>query len=107
MKSDYIVVLTTADNPKLARQLADELVEQRLAACTQISSPIKSAYRWEGKIQHEQEWQIFAKCRSEQWEAVCALIKKLHSYSVPEIIALPITAGHPDYLKWIDDETRQ
>nr|WP_238357258.1 divalent-cation tolerance protein CutA [Kribbella italica] len=82
------------------------MVRDELAACVQISSPIKSFYRWEGAVQTDTEWQLWIKTTGELAEVVTSWIREHHSYDVPELVFLPVTAGNPDYLKWITNETR-
>jgi len=103
--SDYLQVVTTVSGQADARRIADRLVEKRLAACVQIAGPITSVYRWRGKIESAEEWQLSAKTRSALYEAVEREIRASHPYEVPEIVALPIAAGSGDYLAWIGDET--
>lgn len=90
----------------MAEELAEGLVYHRLAACVQISSPIKSVYRWEGKIQTDTEWQLWIKTTADRVDALFTWLRDHHSYDVPELVVLPVTAGNPDYLKWVTDETR-
>lgn len=102
----YLVGITTTDSEEAAATLAEGLVREELAACVQISSPVKSVYRWEGAVQADTEWQLWIKTRTELAEAVTTWIREHHSYDLPELVFLPVTAGNPDYLKWISDETR-
>ena len=95
--------MTTTDSPEAARELARSAVEARLAACAQISGPIESVYRWEGKIEQAQEWVVTFKARALAYQMLEAHIKKHHSYDVPEIIATPITEGNPAYLSWVEE----
>ncbi|HEX4131173.1 MAG TPA: divalent-cation tolerance protein CutA [Pirellulales bacterium] len=107
MNSDeYLVVMTTVDSVAGAEGLATTLVERRLAACVQITGPVSSTYRWEGEITRSQEWLCLIKTRRASYEALEAAIRELHSYQTPEIVAVPIVAGSAEYLKWIDEETR-
>jgi len=102
--SDVIQVLTTTDSPELADSLGRALVERRLAACVQIGGPVRSVYRWQGQIETAEEWQCWIKTTRERFAAVERAIRELHTYTVPEIIAMPILAGSADYLKWLVDE---
>ena len=104
--SEYIQITTTTDNRDLAVKIAGSLVEQKIAACAQVSGPITSIYEWKGKIENSQEWYCVIKTRKDLYPRVEERIKKLHSYEVPEIIAVPIVAGNPAYLEWIDDVTK-
>lgn len=85
-----------------ARRIADRLVETRLAACAAITPKVLSIYRWKGAIESSEEWGLTIKTRRDLFEALCVEIRKLHSYEVPEILALPIIAGSEDYLNWLD-----
>jgi uncharacterized protein involved in tolerance to divalent cations len=88
----------------LKHGVARALVEERLAACVQILGPITSTYRWKGAIETSEEWQCWAKTRRDLYEKIEQAIRRLHSYEVPEIIAVPILAGSESYLKWLDEE---
>jgi len=103
---EHIQVVTTAASADEARRIATALVEERLAACVQIVGPIESIYRWQGKVETATEWQCWIKTRRERYDALEATIRRLHSYEVPEILAVPIVAGSEAYLKWLTDETR-
>ena len=89
MKS-YIQVFTTTETKEEAEKIAQYLVEQKLAACVQITGPIASTYRWKGKVENAQEWLCVIKTREDLYDKVEKSIKKLHSYETPEIIAVPI-----------------
>jgi periplasmic divalent cation tolerance protein len=102
--SPYLQVVTTTETADQAEQIARALVERRLAACVQIVGPIRSIYRWQGQIESAQEWQCWIKTRAERFEAVRAAIVGLHTYQVPEILALPVEAGHGPYLAWLDEQ---
>ena len=96
-----ILVLTTTDSAELAERIARALVEAGEAACVNIVPGIRSIYRWEGKICDEGEWLLIIKSVAEQFEAVRSHIRLLHSYQLPEVIAVPVTSGDPDYLRWL------
>ena len=104
--TDYIQVVTTTERQEDAEGIARRLIEKRLAACVQIVGPITSTYRWQGKIETSREWQCWAKSRRELYEKIEAAIRRLHSYEVPEILAVPIIAGSPGYLAWVDEEVQ-
>jgi periplasmic divalent cation tolerance protein len=97
----YIQVITTISDKRGAEKIAKELINKRLAACVQILGPIKSIYRWKGKIETAKEWVCIIKTRTSLYKKVEAAIKKIHPYEVPEIIAVPIALANKDYLKWI------
>lgn len=104
--SDFIVVFVTCGSEEEALKIARALVEENLAACANIISSIRSIYRWEGKICDEKEWLLAIKTRQSRFEDLATRVKSLHSYSVPEIIALPIIGGSPTYLNWIEENTK-
>ena len=100
---DAIQIITTTPDNELAQRIARTLVEQRLAACVQIAGPVESIYRWQGEIESASEWQCWIKTTAARYADVERTIRELHTYTVPEILAMPITAGNPDYLKWLAD----
>ncbi|MBI5412106.1 divalent-cation tolerance protein CutA [Candidatus Peregrinibacteria bacterium] len=105
--SDHAVCLITAPSKEVAEKIAFALVEQKLAACCSIIPGVTSIYTWEGKTEKGEEAQIIVKTRSELFPQLMAAVKSLHSYQVPEIIMLPITAGLPAYLDWIDQSLKK
>ena len=102
MKS-FIQIFTTTETKEEAEKIAQYLVEQKLAACVQITGPIASTYRWKGKVETANEWHCLIKTREELYDKVETAIKKLHSYETPEIIVIPIIKGSSEYLSWLDD----
>jgi periplasmic divalent cation tolerance protein len=102
--AEYIQVITTVGRREDAEAIARLLVEERLAACVQITGPITSIYRWQGKIETAGEWQCWAKSRGEFFDRIEKTIRRMHPYQVPEILAMPVLAGSIDYLKWMDEE---
>jgi periplasmic divalent cation tolerance protein len=105
MKS-YIQISTTTETKEQAQKIARYLVEQKLAACVQITGPIESTYRWKDKVETSTEWLCLVKTREILFEKVEAAIKKLHSYETPEIIAIPIVRGSKEYLNWLHEQTK-
>ena len=102
------IVLITAPSLDVAKMLGQELVEQKLAACVNITAPILSIYSWKGEIQQDEEVLLVVKTRAELVEtALIPAVKAIHPYEVPEIIALNIQAGLKDYLDWILFETER
>jgi periplasmic divalent cation tolerance protein len=100
--TDKILVLVTCGSQKEARKLARALVGQRLAACvSEIGAPLASTYRWKGRVESAKEFLLLIKTSRRRFAAVRELVRELHSYEVPEIIALPIVAGSRTYLDWI------
>lgn len=101
--TDKLVVLVTCGSAKEARRIARALVEARLAACGNIvEAPVSSIYRWKGKVETASEYLLLVKTSRRRFAAAEQMIKRLHSYDVPEIIALPVAVGSPGYLRWID-----
>jgi len=98
-----VVLVTTASETE-AENLAIALLNDRLAACVSIY-PMRSIYRWQGQIENESEWQLVIKTDLKQFEQLSEKIQELHSYAVPEIIALPIVAGSQAYLDWLASHT--
>ena len=101
---EFIVICVTAGSTSEASRLARALVEERLAACVNQIGPIQSVYRWEGKLEESVEQLLIIKSRKELFPALEKRVRELHSYSVPEIVALPIIDGSPDYLRWLDEQ---
>lgn len=101
--SEYIQIVTTTERREDADQIAQTLVERRLAACVQVAGPITSTYRWLGKIETAEEWQCWAKTRRELYGKVEQAILEIHPYEVPEIVAMPIAEGSRAYLAWLDE----
>jgi periplasmic divalent cation tolerance protein len=104
---EFVQVLTTTDERELAETIGHALVERRLAACVQIAGPVTSIYRWQSRIDTAEEWQCWIKTTRERLAAVERAISELHSYSLPEIIVMPIVAGSANYLKWLAEETAE
>jgi len=103
--SEFIQITTTTDSKELAKKIAGALVEQKIAACAQVSGPITSVYEWKEKIENTREWMCVIKTRKNLYKSIEDTIKKLHPYEVPEIIAVPILEGSPAYLDWINEVT--
>jgi periplasmic divalent cation tolerance protein len=104
--TDKVVILVTAASKKECRKIAEHLVESKLAACVNITQHIESIYRWEGKIAHDREHQLFIKSRRELFPEIKAAVSKLHTYHTPEIICLPIIEGSRNYLQWVGDSVK-
>jgi periplasmic divalent cation tolerance protein len=105
--SDYILVFITTASPQEAEQLGKTLVEKRLAACGNIVQSIRSIFWWKDAIENEQEALLILKSRAALFPTIIDVVRSLHSYEVPEVIAMPIISGSKDYLNWIDQETHQ
>lgn len=104
--TDSIVLFVTTGSETEAETIAKALVADRLAACVNIINPIRSFYRWQGEITDDCEWLLMIKTQTDRFSAVEARVKALHSYEVPEVIALSILAGSEPYLRWLNEETR-
>ena len=102
-ETTYILVLVTTSSTKEAEAIGRPLIEARLAACVNIFSGVRSLFRWQGAIEDQEEALLLVKSRSDLLPSIIETVKRLHSYTVPEVIALPILAGSPDYLAWIDE----
>jgi len=102
--TDKIVVLSMCDSEATAAALARTLVEQRLAACVNILPGARSIYRWQGKIEDAAEWLLVIKSRRDLFDRLRETIAATHSYSVPEVIALPVVDGSEPYLAWLDGQ---
>lgn len=102
---EFIVVYVTAGSTTEGDRLARALVDERLAACVSRIAPVQSVYRWEGKIEQSEEQLLIIKTERRRFAALEKRVRELHSYSVPEIVALPIIDGSQDYLRWLDDQT--
>jgi periplasmic divalent cation tolerance protein len=107
MEKSFIVVLITVPSQEVGEKIATSLVEKRLAACVNITGPIKSLYTWEGKINQDEERLLIVKTRADIFEKkFVEAVQSTHPYEVPEIIALPIVTGSKNYLDWMDEATR-
>ena len=102
---EYVVIFVTASNETEAEKIGQALLNQKLIACCNIVSPIQSIFHWKGDICNENEVLLILKSIAKNFNTIVAEVQKVHSYEVPEIIALPIIHGSKDYLKWLSDET--
>lgn len=102
--TDKIVVFSTCESEEQAVRVARHLVEQKLAACVNILPGARSIYRWKDEIEDAREWMLIVKSRRDLFSAVRAEIEKMHSYEVPEVIALPVVEGSQSYLAWMERE---
>ena len=103
--TDKIVVLNTCGSAEEAGAVARDLVESRVAACVNIVPQVRSIYRWKDVVEDATEWLLIIKSRRELLPGIQARLRKIHSYEVPESIALTVIDGLPEYLEWIDAET--
>lgn len=98
-----LVVLCTVGKPEDAEYLARELVDRRLAACVNLLPPATSIYRWKGEVERSEETLLVIKTSAARFEALREAIVSLHGYELPELIALPVSAGHAPYLAWLEE----
>lgn len=103
---DLAIVLITAGSEQEASRIATHLVEEHLAACVNIVGPIRSIYRWEGKIHHDEERLLIVKAATKSWAQLEKRVRELHSYQTPELIALPLAAASAAYLAWWREAVR-
>ena len=101
----HIVILVTAKDEAQANKIVEKLVEEKLIACANIVPGIRSIFRWQGKVDRADEVLLVLKSRRRHFPAIVKAVKALHSYDVPEVIALPIVEGNKDYLKWLREST--
>jgi periplasmic divalent cation tolerance protein len=101
--TDKRIILSTAGSEDEARKIANALIEQKLGACVNIIPQIESIYRWRGKVESSREWLLLIKTTAEKFAAVRDAIRKLHSYELPECIAIAVDDGSSDYLQWIEE----
>ncbi|MGH3448159.1 MAG: divalent-cation tolerance protein CutA [Nocardioidaceae bacterium] len=104
--ADHVRVETTTDSAEDANRLTESVVNARLVACAQVVGPIRSTYWWEGAATTDEEWLLVLKTAADRLDALVAHLRHEHAYAVPEIVAVPVTGGNPDYLQWVTDETR-
>ncbi|MEW6164990.1 MAG: divalent-cation tolerance protein CutA [Pseudomonadota bacterium] len=100
-----LLVITNLPDAASARALAGALVEARLAACVNILAPCRSVYRWEGRLEDAEEVPLLVKTTAERYAELEEAIRARHPYELPEIVAVPIERGLPDYLAWVAAET--
>ena len=105
--TDKRIVLSTAGSEAEARKIAEHLIEHQLAACVNIVPQIESVYRWQGKMESSREWLLLIKTTVERFPSVRAAISELHSYEVPECVAIAIDDGSSGYLRWIEQSAKK
>lgn len=103
--STHIIVLSTVSNDVEAEKIARKLVDDQLAACVNIVGPVKSIYRWKGEVHHDEERLLIIKTVRDRFERVRIAIGEMHTYELPEAVAIPIEAGDEMYLNWITDHS--
>jgi periplasmic divalent cation tolerance protein len=102
--TDKIVVFNTCGSAEEAERLARHIVDEHLAACVNVLSPVRSFYRWKGAVEDSAEWLLIVKTTRDKFDTLRAALESAHTYEVPEVIAVPIVDGSPNYLAWIDRE---
>jgi periplasmic divalent cation tolerance protein len=102
--TEKIVVFSTCGSEEEASKVGRALVEARLAACVNILPRIRSIYRWKGEVQDDTEWLLVIKSSRSVFDRLAAELRKVHSYEVPEVLALQVVDGSPEYLDWLDRE---
>ncbi len=107
MDTNAIIVYITASNEEEAARIAHALVSEQLAACVNIIKNIRSVYSWQGRIEDDSEALMVVKTQGMLFHDLSARVKALHSYEVPEIIAVPVIDGSAEYLKWLHESTRE
>lgn len=103
---EFIVIYCTVPNKREGKEIAKKLVEKKLAACVNILDKVESVFSWDGKLSEEREAMMIIKTKRELFDKINAMIQGLHSYNVPEVIAIPILEADDSYLQWIAHETR-
>ena len=101
-----LLVLTNLPDRAAAERIADLLIEKNLAACVNILAPCRSVYRWKGAVQHDEEHPMLVKTTTERYAELERAIRSAHPYELPEIVAVPIEHGLPEYLQWVSAETK-
>jgi periplasmic divalent cation tolerance protein len=105
METEVLIVMTTLPDQESAERIASMLVEERLAACVSRLSSASSIYRWEGALETASEYPLLIKTTLSVYPGLERRLRECHPYELPEIVAIPVVAGLPDYLKWIARET--
>jgi periplasmic divalent cation tolerance protein len=103
---EFRLMLTTVPDEKIGREIARTLVTERLAACVNLSPAVESFYWWKQKVVEDREFILLIKTKDSLVDRLQARLKELHPYEVPEVLALPIASGSPEYLAWLDEETK-
>lgn len=105
MDHEMLLIMTNAPDRDVALRMARELVERKLAACVNVLGGCTSIYAWKGAIEQADEVPVLVKARAACYPEVEAVMRSMHPYEVPEIVAIPVTAALPDYLDWVVSET--
>ena len=102
--TELLQVTTTTGTREVAERIAAELVDLRLAACVEVSGPVTSTFRWQGAVENAEEWRCTAKTSRQHVPAIQEVLKRLHPYELPELVATPIVGGSEAYLKWLVEQ---
>ena len=102
----YIVVFITTKNLSQAKKISRQLIKEKLIACANIVQGVESVFWWQNKVDQSKEVLLIIKTKKDLFSTLVKKVKALHSYAVPEIIALPIVEGNPDYLKWLEESVK-
>lgn len=102
--TDKIVVFSACATEEEAGKIARMLVEARLAACVNIVPGVQSIYRWQGAVESAAEWLLIIKSSRQIFAQLCGALEKAHSYQIPEVLAVPVVEGAPNYLNWLEDQ---
>jgi len=103
MSESHVVIFVTVESEEQARRISDALLRKKLIACANIIKDVQSFFWWRGKVDHSEELMLIMKSREELLGEIVRLVKENHSYKVPEVVALRIVGGNPDYLRWIEE----
>lgn len=103
VSGNHIIILATVSSGEEAKRISDILLERKLIACASIVQDVRSFYWWKGEVEHSSELLLVMKSRGELLEEIVRLVRENHSYEVPEVVALPVVGGNPDYLRWIEE----
>ncbi len=106
METSYIIVLVTVANKQEGEKISQKLLDEKLIACANIVGPVSSHFHWGGKVEAAEEFLVLMKSRMDLFEALSLRVKALHSYEVPEVLALPIIGGSKTYLDWLCSSLR-
>ena len=101
MPTTYILILVTTSSKQEAEKISQTLLKTKLIACANIIGPVSSHFQWNGKVEQTEEFLVLMKSRQDLFDAIYERVKALHSYEVPEVVALPIMAGSKAYLDWL------
>jgi len=106
MSAEFVVIFVTASTEEEAKKIESTLLDQRKAACVNIILGVKSSFWWKEEVETAQEVLLMIKTKTSKLNEIIRIVKEIHSYETPEIIALPIIGGNEDYLRWIGKEVR-